>query len=65
MSHAQVSGYTFVMGTLMLRNEILFDNQSLVHVFCNPNFVSAIRSEGKDLQLKSNGGMLPIYDVAG
>ena len=29
----------------------------------NPNFVSDIRSAGRQLQLKSNGGKLPIYDV--
>ena len=47
-SHAQVSiiksgdcGYAFVKGTLTLRNQIILDNQSLVHTFCNPNFVSA------------------------
>ena len=70
-SHAQVSnikyedcGYAFVMGTLIWRNQILLDSQSSVHVFCNPNFVSDIRSAGMQLQLKRNGGKLPIYNVA-
>jgi hypothetical protein len=35
---------------LSLRNYILLDNQSLVHVFCNPMLV--------------NGGKLPISSIA-
>ena len=57
-------GYAFVIGTLTLRNQILLDNQSLVHEFCNPNFVSGIRSAGTQLQLKRNGGKLAFYNVA-
>ena len=42
------------MGTSALRNQIYLDNQSSGHVFCNPNFVSYIRSAERQLQLKSN-----------
>jgi hypothetical protein len=47
-----------------MRNHLLLDNQSLVHLFCNPQFVSDVRSAEKQLQLKSNGDNLPISEVA-
>ncbi len=70
-SHAQVGmvmcgkkGYSFATGKFSMRNHLLLDNQSLVHVFCNPQFVSNVRSAGRQLKLTSNGGNLPILEVA-
>jgi hypothetical protein len=47
-----------------MRNHLLLDNQSSVHVFCNPQFVSNVRSTERQLQLASNGGNQPISEVA-
>ena len=44
-SHAQVISIKFEDCGYAL-NQLLLDNQFLVHVFCNPNFVSNIRSAG-------------------
>jgi hypothetical protein len=56
--------YSFATGKFSIRNHLLLDNQSLVHVFCNPQFVSNVRSAERQLQLTSNGGNLPILEVA-
>ncbi len=37
------SGYTFATRTLSLRNHLLLDNQSSVHIMCNPDFVNDIQ----------------------
>jgi hypothetical protein len=66
-SHALVdrdSIYTFGIGTSMMRECLLLDNQSLVHVFCNQEYVDNIRAAEKELSLHSNGGTLPISDIA-
>ena len=44
--------------------QLLLDNQSSVHLMCNPNFVSNIRKSLHPMMLKSNGGKLPIGQVA-
>ncbi len=56
--------YSFATGKFSMRNYLLLDNQSLLHVFCNPQFVSNARSAKRQLQLKSNGCNLPILEVA-
>ena len=58
------SGYAFATRTLSLRNHLLLDNQSSVHIMCNPDFVNDIRKSSKSMILKSNGGSLPINEVA-
>jgi hypothetical protein len=70
-SHAQIGmvmcgrqTYSFATGKFSMRNHLLLDNQSLVHVFCNPQFVSNVRSAERKLKLTSNGGNLPILEVA-
>jgi len=70
-SHAQVGcfelgsrGYTFASQSLSLRDYVLLDNQSSVHVFCNPELVGNVRKAGRQLELKSNGGKLPIPSIA-
>jgi hypothetical protein len=62
-SHAQVGriglescGYAFALQSLSLRDYVLLDNQSLVHVFCNPDLVGNVRKAGRQLELESNGG---------
>jgi hypothetical protein len=47
-----------------MRECLLLDNQSLVHVFCNPEYVNNIRTAERELSLQSNGGTLPISDIA-
>ncbi len=37
------SGYSFATRALLLRNDLLLDNQSSVHIMCNPNFVDNVR----------------------
>ncbi len=39
------SGYTFATRTLLLRNHLLLDNQSSVHIMCNPDFVNHLGVE--------------------
>ena len=69
-SHAQLSkvvsgtNYSFATSKLSMRNYIMLDNQSLVHVFCNPQFVTNVREAVRQLILKSNSGKLPISKVA-
>ncbi len=66
-SHALVdrdSIYAFAIGTSMMRECLLLDNQSLVHVFCNQEFVNNIRATERELSLQSNGRTLPISDIA-
>ena len=70
-SHAQVGrvglgncGYAFALQSLSLRDYVLLDNQSSVHVFCNPEFVGNVRKAGRQLELESNGGKLPISSIA-
>ncbi len=58
------SGYAFATRTLLLRNHLLLDNQSSVHIMCNPDFVNDIRVSSQSMILKSNGGSLPINEVA-
>ncbi len=58
------SGYAFATRTLLLRNRLLLDNQSSVPIVCNPNFVNDIWESSQSMILKSNGGSLPINEVA-
>jgi hypothetical protein len=58
------SEYVFDTRTLSLRNRLLLNNQSSVHIMCNPNFVNDIRESSQPMILKSNGGSLPINEVA-
>ncbi len=58
------SGYPFATRTLSLRNHLLLDNQSSVHIMCNPDFVNDIWELSQPMILKSNGGSLPIKEVA-
>jgi len=63
-SHAQVSAYLYATRkTMSMRDQLLLDNQSSVHM-CNPKFVTNIRSSEGPMVLKSNGGTLPINKVA-
>ncbi len=50
------SGYSFATRALSLRNHLLLDNQSSVHITCNPDFVDNIRDANQQMVLKSNGG---------
>ncbi len=59
-----LSGYTFATRTLLLRNHLLLDDQSSVHIMCDPNFVNDIWESSQSMVLKSNGGSLPINEVA-
>jgi hypothetical protein len=43
---------------------LLLDNQSSVHIMCNPDFVNDIRESSQLMILKSNGGSLLINEVA-
>ncbi len=66
-SHALVdwnSSYAFAIGTATMRECLLLNNQSLVHVFCNPEYANNIRAVERELSLQSNGGILPISDIA-
>ncbi len=58
------SGYAFTTSALLLRNYLLLDNQSSVHIICNRDFVNNIRELSQLMILKSNGGSLPINEVA-
>jgi hypothetical protein len=48
------SGYAFATRALLLRNHLLLDNQSSVHIMCNPNFVNNIRKSSQSMILNSN-----------
>jgi hypothetical protein len=70
-SHAQIGmvlcgrqSYSFATGKFSMRNHLLLDNQSSLHVFCNPQSVSNVRSSGRKLKLTSNRGNLLILEVA-
>jgi hypothetical protein len=58
------SGYLFATRALLLRKHLLLDNQSSVPIMCNPDFVDNIWEVSQQMVLKSNGGKLPINEVA-
>jgi hypothetical protein len=58
------SGCAFANRALLLRNHLLMENQSSVHIMCNPNFVNNIWKSSQSMILKSNGGSLLINEVA-
>jgi hypothetical protein len=58
------SGYSFATRALLLRNHLLLDNQSSVHIMCSPNFVDNIWEASQQMVLKSNGSKLLINKVA-
>ncbi len=47
-----------------MREFLLLENQSSDHVFCNPELFKNIRAAGKELSFHSNGGTLPIKNIA-
>jgi hypothetical protein len=56
-SHAQVSAewqgsqYSFATRRILsMRNQLLLDNQSSVHIMCNPEFVTNIRSSERPMR---------------
>ncbi len=51
-------------GAKLMRDHVLLDNQSSVHVMYNPSYVNHIQKSLTELQLKSNGGILPLEYVA-
>ncbi len=68
-SHAQVAvlvncGYAFASQSKPLRGQVLLENQSSVHVFCNQDMVGSIQKAERQLELESNGGKLPIDIIA-
>jgi hypothetical protein len=71
-SHAQVgrivmggSGlYAIASQATSLEDCVLLDSCSSHHVFCNPRLVFNIRKGDRQLKLESNGGSLPISDIA-
>jgi hypothetical protein len=71
-SHAQVgrivmggSGvYAFASRATSLEDLVLLDSCSSHHIFCNPRYVYNIREGDRQLKLESNGGSLPISQVA-
>jgi len=71
-SHAQlgriISGgsgvYAFASRATSLKDFVLLDNQSTDNIFCNPHLVFNIRRGDRQLDLESNGGILPISQIA-
>jgi hypothetical protein len=70
-SHAQVGRigledrvYAFSARSSSLRGHTLLENQLSVHVFCDWNMVLNIRKASRELSLESNGGKLPISNIA-
>ena len=59
-----LSSYAFTTGPAKMREFLLLNNQSSVHVFCNQDYVKNIRAAGRELSLKGNGGTLPIKNIA-
>ena len=49
---------------LKMSDTLLLDNQSSVHVFCNPDYVSDVRNAAWKMQLRSNGGKMLINEIA-
>jgi hypothetical protein len=59
------SEYSFAARrALSLREYLLLDNQSSVHITCNPAFVENIRRVNQEMVLKCNGGRLLVNEVA-
>ena len=58
------SGYLFAVKSQSIRQQLLLDNQSSVHIMCNPAFVTNIREAGHTMTLKSNEGTLTINKIA-
>jgi hypothetical protein len=68
-SHAQLvkdpwSVFLFATKSQSIRNQLLLDNHSSVHIMCNPEFVTNIQNADHTMQLKSNGGSLLINKIA-
>ena len=59
------SEYSFATKkALPLMYHLFLDNQSLVHIMCNPTFVENIWKASWEMVLKSNGGKLLVNEVA-
>ena len=70
-SHAQLgrivscgSGVAFASSAKLIRDLVLIDSCSSDNVFCNPHLVSNVRRGERQLNLESNGGYLPISEIA-